>query len=34
MGQSTPMEAMTAVSKTRALTEMIATLVRAAVTGR
>jgi Ser/Thr protein kinase RdoA (MazF antagonist) len=34
MGQTTPTEAMTAASKTKALTEMIATRVRAAVTGR
>jgi Ser/Thr protein kinase RdoA (MazF antagonist) len=33
-GQATPTEAMTAASQTRALTEMIATRVRAAVTGR
>ncbi len=34
MGQTTPTQAMTATSQTRALTEMIATRVRAAVTGR
>jgi Ser/Thr protein kinase RdoA (MazF antagonist) len=34
MGRTTPTEAMTAASKTKALTEMIATRVRAAVTGR
>jgi len=34
MGRSTPTEAMTAVSQTKALTEMIATRVRAAVTAR
>ena len=34
MGQTTPAEAMTAASETKALTEMIATRIRAAVTGR
>lgn len=34
MGRTTPTEAMTAASETKALTEMIATRVRAAVTGR
>ena len=34
MGQTTPTEAMTAASETEALTEMIATRIRAAVTGR
>jgi Ser/Thr protein kinase RdoA (MazF antagonist) len=34
MGRTTPTEAMTATSQTKALTEMIATRVRAAVTGR
>jgi Ser/Thr protein kinase RdoA (MazF antagonist) len=34
MGQTTPTQAMTAASETKALTEMIATRVRAAVTGR
>jgi hypothetical protein len=33
-GQTTPTQAMTAASQTKALTEMIATRVRAAVTGR
>ena len=33
MGRTTPTEAMTAMSETKALTEMIATRVRAAVTG-
>jgi Ser/Thr protein kinase RdoA (MazF antagonist) len=34
MGQTTPTQAMTAASETKALTEMIATRVRAAMTGR
>jgi Ser/Thr protein kinase RdoA (MazF antagonist) len=34
MGRTTPTEAMTAASQTKALTEMIATRVRAALTGR
>jgi hypothetical protein len=34
MGQTTPTQAMTAASETKALTEMIAVRVRAAVTGR
>ena len=34
MGQTTPTQAMTAASQTRALTEMIATRVRAAATDR
>jgi len=33
-GQTTPTQAMTAASQTKALTEMIAARVRAAVTGR
>jgi Ser/Thr protein kinase RdoA (MazF antagonist) len=34
MGQTTPTEAMTAASETKALTEMVATRIRVAVTGR
>jgi Ser/Thr protein kinase RdoA (MazF antagonist) len=34
MGQTTPTQAMTAASQTKALTEIIATRARAAVTGR
>jgi hypothetical protein len=34
MGQATPTEAMTAASETKALTEMVATRIRVAVTGR
>jgi hypothetical protein len=34
MGRATPTQAMTAASETKALTEMIATRVRASVTGR
>jgi hypothetical protein len=34
MGHTTPTQALTAASQTKALTEMIATRIRAAMTGR